>query len=75
VELNTNDSSITHVITDREGFKTEKTKEYVQPQWVYDSVNFKQLLNVKEYQIGKTLPPHLSPFVDENDAERYIPSR
>jgi pescadillo protein len=49
VTLDNNDSSVTHVITDRENVTKEKTKEYVQPQWVYDSVNFSRLLNVKEY--------------------------
>ena len=48
-----NHSGITHVITDRETIHREKTKEYVQPQWVYDSVNFSKLLNVKEYEVGK----------------------
>jgi hypothetical protein len=32
-------------------------------------------LDVKEFWVGKELPVHLSPFVDENDAERYIPER
>jgi pescadillo len=53
VELSNNDSSITHVITDRDNIKPEKTKEYVQPQWVYDSLNFNKLLGVKEYAVGK----------------------
>lgn len=47
VSLEENDSTITHVITDRQNIKPQKTKEYVQPQWVYDSVNFEKLLNVK----------------------------
>lgn len=55
VTLDNTDSSITHVIADRDNIKKEKTKEYVQPQWVYDSVNFDKLLNVKEYQIGKVI--------------------
>ena len=44
-----NNQNITHVITDRENLNVPnmKTKEYVQPQWVYDSVNFNKLLNVK----------------------------
>ena len=53
VSLTENDSTVTHVITDRDNVKKEKTKEYVQPQWVYDSVNFDKLLNVKEYDVGR----------------------
>lgn len=44
---------VTHVITDRENVKKKKTKEYVQPQWVYDSLNNGILLDVKEYEVGK----------------------
>ena len=53
VSLTENDSTVTHVITDRDNVTKEKTKEYVQPQWVYDSVNFDKLLNVKEYDVGR----------------------
>ena len=63
VSLDSNDSTITHVITDRENIQREKTKEYVQPQWVYDSVNFSRLLNVKEYQVGKVIFCLFSPFL------------
>jgi hypothetical protein len=43
---------------------------------VFDSVNFNKLLNVKEYWHDvKQLPPHISPFFDENDTERYVPER
>jgi pescadillo len=70
-----NSPLITHYITDREGIAQAKSREYVQPQWIYDSLNFNRLLDVKEYWVGKDLPAHLSPFVDENDTERYVPER
>ncbi len=77
-EFDPKNISITHVITDREKLNVEyaKTKEYVQPQWVFDSINFNKLLNVREYWHDvKQLPPHISPFFDENDTERYVPER
>jgi hypothetical protein len=55
VDLENNHAGITHVITDRDNITKERTKEYIQPQWIYDSVNFNTLLNVKEYQVGKVL--------------------
>lgn len=45
---------------------------YIQPQWLYDCVNAKILLPVEDYFLGVTLPPHLSPFVEEKDGD-YVP--
>ena len=45
---------------------------YIQPQWVFDCVNAKILLPVEDYFLGVTLPPHLSPFVEEKDGD-YVP--
>ena len=44
----------------------------MQPQWVFDCVNLRRILPVDEYLPGQILPPHLSPFVEENEDD-YIP--
>lgn len=58
------DSSITLEIVDRpvDSIKTIAGRIYVQPQWVYDSINAGALVNEAEYAPGQKLPPHLSPF-------------
>ncbi|XP_060074587.1 pescadillo homolog isoform X2 [Ylistrum balloti] len=69
------DQTITHQVVDRPS-KSMATKYisrcYVQPQWVYDCVNTKKLLPVNDYVIDAVLPPHLSPFVEEQEDD-YIP--
>ncbi|EKX40267.1 pescadillo like protein [Guillardia theta CCMP2712] len=69
------DESITHQVVDRD---TQRhmflSREYVQPQWVADSCNAGLLLPVEEYGPGVCPPPHLSPFVDDEE-EGYLPER
>lgn len=62
------DTRITHVISDRKFEQIPKlpNREYVQPQWIADSLNNKFLLPTKDYEPGQFLPPHLSPFNDES---------
>uniref|UniRef100_A0A452ES27 Pescadillo homolog n=1 Tax=Capra hircus TaxID=9925 RepID=A0A452ES27_CAPHI len=67
------DPSITHQIVDRPGQQTPVIgRYYVQPQWVFDSVNARLLLPVADYFPGVQLPPHLSPFVAEKEGD-YVP--
>ncbi|XP_068166799.1 pescadillo [Antennarius striatus] len=67
------DETITHHIVDRPTIdKQYINRYYIQPQWVYDCVNAKVLLPVEDYFMGVTLPPHLSPFVEEKDGD-YVP--
>lgn len=73
------DPSITHQVVDRpprqvegEDNQTAQTlvkgsrvpgRIYVQPQWVWDSINEEELKRADLYAPGAQLPPHLSPFV------------
>ncbi|XP_051777435.1 pescadillo [Erpetoichthys calabaricus] len=67
------DETITHQIVDRPNVdKQYLNRYYIQPQWIYDSVNARLLLPVEDYFLGVTLPPHLSPFVEEKEGD-YIP--
>ncbi|KAL2499468.1 pescadillo-related [Abeliophyllum distichum] len=67
------DQSITHQIVDRTTQSRKfLSREYVQPQWIYDCVNFRVILPIDEYLVGRVPPPHLSPFVD-NEAEGHVP--
>ncbi|KAJ1885181.1 mRNA-binding ribosome synthesis protein nop7, partial [Kickxella alabastrina] len=68
-----NDSAITIQIADRptQGHQFLDRK-YVQPQWVYDCINARCLLNVDDYLVGQPLPAHLSPFVEYAEGD-YVP--
>ncbi|XP_063972092.1 pescadillo homolog [Diachasmimorpha longicaudata] len=69
-----NDESITHHIVDRPSMdKQYISRYYVQPQWVFDSVNARELLPVENYLMGAVLPPHLSPFHNDQLDQVYMP--
>lgn len=70
------DESITHQIVDRPQTKNQYlSRYYVQPQWVFDCVNNASLLPMESYFPGATLPPHLSPFVEEEEGDYVPPER
>lgn len=69
-----NDENITHQIVDRPSMEKQYiSRYYIQPQWVFDSVNARELLPVNKYFMGEILPPHLSPFIDKSRDQQYIP--
>ncbi|XP_050094553.1 pescadillo homolog [Anopheles aquasalis] len=66
------DETITHQIVDRPSLEKQYiSRDYIQPQWVFDSVNQRRLLPTNQYFIGAVLPPHLSPF--NRDDVLYVP--
>lgn len=68
------DESIAYQIVDRPTMdKQYISRYYVQPQWVFDSVNARNLLPINKYLMGAVLPPHLSPFVDKTKDQVYMP--
>ena len=50
-----------------------QSREFIQPQWILDSANFMILLPIAKYAMGAPLPPHLSPWVD-NEEQGYKPA-
>ncbi|CAF3891872.1 unnamed protein product [Rotaria sp. Silwood2] len=65
--------SITHQLVDRPKLnEMVVNRVYIQPQWVFDSINARKLLPVDNYLPGSVLPPHLSPFVEEKEGD-YVP--
>jgi len=72
------DPSITHHIVDRPKLPNSyenlpKSREFIQPQWILDCTNFLFLLPIARYSVGSQLPPHLSPWVDDEE-EGYKPA-
>ncbi|KAL4714573.1 hypothetical protein ACJJTC_006619 [Scirpophaga incertulas] len=68
------DESIAYHIVDRPSMEKQYlSRYYVQPQWVFDSVNARTLLPINKYLMGAVLPPHLSPFVDKTRDQVYKP--
>lgn len=58
-------SKVSHQISDRPKIPNRvQGRTYVQPQWIFDSINKGELLNINSYLPGETLPPHLSPWGD-----------
>ncbi|SCV70405.1 BQ2448_1799 [Microbotryum intermedium] len=77
-----NDVRITHHVVDRPVVAGAPPRShpgkraYIQPQWVVDCINRRTLLPTDQYAPGQVLPPHLSPFVDEDEVRErdgYVP--
>jgi pescadillo protein len=69
------DETITHQIVDRPSLSKQYiSRDYIQPQWVFDSINQGVLLPTNKYFLGVTLPPHLSPFSNAHrEITDYVP--
>ena len=48
----------------KENLTIVPNKEYIQPQWILDCINSAKLLPIADYEPGKKLPPHISPFYE-----------
>jgi len=70
------DQTITHQIIDRPKLNDMiVNRAYIQPQWIFDSINARKLLPVAGYLPGSVLPPHLSPFAEEKEGDYVPPER
>ncbi|CAD2091208.1 pescadillo homolog, putative [Plasmodium vinckei lentum] len=80
------DKSITHEILEVSGEnmetqnsnKTNNINEYtykrsfIQPQYIFDCLNTNKILSCEDYNINKTLPVHLSPFIDDDNYKDLV---
>jgi pescadillo protein len=62
--------SVTYYVVDRplQNYKRDNMK-LIQPQWIIDSINFNMLVPINLYAPGMVLPPHLCPFVNQEEEE------
>ena len=69
------DAAITHQVVDRPALLTARVpgREYVQPQWLFDSLNFRIRCPTVPYAPGVAPPPHLSPFASGAADGAYAP--
>lgn len=69
------DAAITHQVVDRPALSSARVpgREYVQPQWLFDSLNFRIRCPTAPYAPGAAPPPHLSPFAASSDDGAYAP--
>jgi len=68
------DERVTHQVSDRNQVEDKVLgRFYVQPQWVFDSINRRTKCSEADYALGETLPPHLSPFIAERRIGDYVP--
>jgi pescadillo protein len=60
------DPAVTHTVIDRRPQIRHLSRVYVQPQWVFDCLNRRVLLELESprgsYLPGQELPPHVSPW-------------
>lgn len=74
-EAEVRNEKITHHVVDRPNLsRCILSREYIQPQWVFDSFNVMTKLPVTPYAPGIPPPAHLSPFVDD-EVEGYVPKQ
>lgn len=68
-------SGYTHWVIDRPKVvgQRDMSLEYIQPQYIFDSINAGVPLPTSLYAPGVHLPPHLSPFVTDEDDGGYRP--
>lgn len=65
------DSAVTHQVIDRSlPDSIQLGRIFVQPQFVFDCVNAGKGLDAAAYAPGAKLPPHLSPFVEDEATEQ-----
>merc|ERR1719195_1788823 len=72
------DPAITHQVMDRDVSSAGEMvlgRFYIQPQWIFDSINRREKCREKDFALGEILPPHLSPFVSgrERRVGDYVP--
>ncbi|KAF2857745.1 putative ribosome biogenesis protein Pescadillo [Piedraia hortae CBS 480.64] len=70
------DERVTHQVVDRPPTDNDRRvpgRIYVQPQWVWDSINFGELQPADQYAPGASMPAHLSPWIKPKKGE-YDPT-